>query len=167
MRAPAVVVLPQFTVWNVGVPISLGGAYGYSRTLRKIARYDTISPKFWRNALLEGNELPKIDVSDYRGNAVAYIRRITRRWGWNMRDFGQELNTEYFTFHRYIKRYRAHAILRNHIKRELIALFRRLGLSVSIEMDGLPSVSDCDTALSLMQSGEIGFAEVSERLSGE
>lgn len=59
------VVLRDRDVWEVRVPDSLGGAYGYHAILKQLARFDDLHPQFWREELAKGDMPRYFDLQRY------------------------------------------------------------------------------------------------------
>jgi len=158
------VVLPKSKVFYFEMPRVFGGKSGYKKMLRNIKRFSYLGPEFWRNNLDTRETVKGYDPMSYIRDVEKYHGKITRKWGWNRRDWSQERCTEYFTFYKFIKFNLAKAVLREQIILEINKLLSRLNISCQIEMLGIPTSSDIRVMLDRMDSGDMSFTEVSNSL---
>ena len=113
-------------IWDVSVPTILGGAWGYRWTLSRLRRFNHLGPKFWRSDLERQVQTKRFNFQEYVMNAEAYYTKVTKRWGWNRRDYTQKNNTEFYSFYKGITFKWAQAVLREHIIKEINILIHRL-----------------------------------------
>src|SRR6266536_4055405 len=131
--------LSRSDVWVISMPRLLGGYRGYRAILRKLRRFDSLGPRFWRNDLGRGLALiPSFDFQVYRQQIESFEARITKKWGWNRRDFSGRNWTEFMQFYRTLTYRWAQAVLRGHIISELNSLFARLGIKATVSVSGMP-----------------------------
>ena len=131
--------LPGDRVWYVEIPPSLGGRNNYKKVIRRLRKFPTIAPDFWRENV--ANELHSgiFSFQIYQNRSEVYWRRATKTWGWNRRDSSTDRTTEFFNYYKLICFASAQAELREHIVRELNILFSRLGIECELKIDGLPT----------------------------
>ena len=145
-------------VWRVDMPQDLGGAAGFRKVLKELSAWSSLGPEFYHEDL-KRRQLPKEFVfGDYRRAHQIQLYRVTRAWGWNGRDWSLDYVTEYYQFYRHLTFKWAQAVLREHIVREFNSLFRRLGISAQIIMEGPSSPADILKVREQMQAGVLDFA---------
>jgi len=151
-------VLAKSAVWRVDMPQELGGARGFRRVLKEMSAWSSLGPEFYQHDL-ERRQLPKEFVfGDYRKAHQIQLYRATREWGWNGRDWSLDYITEYYQFYRHLTFKWAQAVLREHIAGEFNSLFRRLGISAQIVVEGLSSPGDVLEVREQMRAGALDFA---------
>jgi hypothetical protein len=155
-------VLRRADVWRVEMPHELGGYRGYRRLLARISTWPSLGPKFQEEDIKEGKWPKDFIIGDYMRAYEVQRYQVTRRWGWNGRDWSSQYVTEYYQFHRLLTFRWSIEVLRRHVIQELSRLFRRLGIAASIVLEGLPSPDEILLARDRMERGEIDFAEASK-----
>jgi hypothetical protein len=150
--------LEKSAVWQIDMPQELGGVRGFRRILKELSAWSALGPKFYQEDLQKGQLPRELVFGDYRRAHQIELFRATRSWGWNGRDWSLDYITEYYQFYRHLTYKWAQAILREHIVRQLNSLFRRLGISAQIVMDGLSSPRDILKVREQMQAGVLDFA---------
>jgi hypothetical protein len=134
----SVAFLSRNDLWIVSVPRQLGGYFGYRTTLRKLSKFGKTSPRFWQEDLERHELQSSFDFMRYRREVDIFEARVTRKWGWNRRDYTQRNWTEFMQFYRTLTFKWAQAVLREHIVSELNALFVRLKIDARVKVSGLP-----------------------------
>lgn len=158
------IIVPSRRIWYLEMPPALGCRRGYKAILRQLKRFERLGPKFWREDLERGAPSSEFDFQRYTLDSDIYLSRVTKRWGWNRRDWSQERGTEFFNFYKLIRSSWAHAVLREHIVTELNRLFVRLDIKCVLRVTGLPAPGDIlQTQLDLAE-GSISFAVASDRV---
>lgn len=158
------VIVPARRIWYVEMPSVLGGRRGYKTVLRQLKKFERLGPKFWREDLERGVQSSGFDLQRYALESDIYFGQVTRRWGWNRRDWSQERCTEYFTFYKFIRFSWAKAILREHIVAELNKLLTRVGIKCELKITGLPTSTDILQTNSELSEGRISFGAASDRV---
>jgi hypothetical protein len=144
------------------MPHELGGAAGFRRILQEMSAWSSLGPTFFQDDL-KRRQLPKeFAFGDYRRAHQVHLYRVTRDWGWGGRDWSLNYVTEYCQFYRHLTFKWAQAVLREHIVREFNSLFRRLGISAQIIMEGHSSPGDILKIREKMQAGTLDFAGATE-----
>lgn len=162
----SIVLLPWRDVWIVSLPSELGGYRGYRALLRKLSRFGSTGPAFWRKDLGQGKSYPvNFDFSEYRRQLEIFEARVTRRWGWNRRDYSQKNWTEFATFYRTITFKWAQAVLREHILKEFNSLLSRLRIDAELRMTGLPNSAHVLDLRNQMTKGLIGYGAATSAAS--
>jgi hypothetical protein len=158
-----IVLLPREIVWKISIPNLLGGHSGYRRTLRRLARFDSIAPSFWRNELGQGGlEKSSFNFMEYRREIDIYQARATRKWGWNGRDNSVDKRTEFALFYRLITFKWAQSTLREHILNELNLLLKRLEIGAAVQLSGLVTSVEILRLREEMVAGTIPYAKALE-----
>ena len=155
----AFTVLPKKYVWVVSVPKSLGGYKGYRAVLRKLKKFRSLGPAFWRKDLEQGQQFSHFDFQMYTREAEIFHSRVTERWGWDRRDRSQRYWTEFMLFHRTLTSKWAQAELREHVIAEFNALLVRLGIAAEVKVAGLPSAADILRTRYDMSVGTLSFEQ--------
>jgi hypothetical protein len=150
-------VAPSSAIWTVGIPRSLGGTRGFKRILSGLSKFATGTPRFMRR---RGEVINRyFDFSLYRREMEIHEARVTKRWGWNRRDFTGQNWTEYALFYRMTTFAWAEAVLRQHIVHEINRLFARLGIAAAISLSGFPAPTEIIKLRDQMASGEISYTK--------
>ena len=158
------VIVPAKRIWYVQMPSVLGGRRGYRAVLRRLMKFERLGPAFWRRDLERGVQSSGFDLQRYALNSDIYFGRVTKRWGWNRRDWSQERATEFFNFYKFVRFSLAKAILREHIVTELNKLFVRSGIKCELKVSGLPTPVDILQTERELSDGAITFGAVSDRV---
>lgn len=153
-----VVFVPTSKVWCLEMPLALGGRSAYRSILRELRRFEHLGPKFWSKDLERGTQSKNFDFQRYVRNSEIYYGQVTKKWGWNRRDWSQERCTEFFTIYKKMRFLWAQAILREHIINELNSLFKRLDIKCQLEVNGLPTSDDICQENTKLLKGEITFS---------
>ena len=151
------VFVPSNRMWLLDIPPELGGFKGHRKTLRRLGRFPSISPKFIQQdfALLQ-----KFDTQKYGTSLNSYSQRITKTWGWDYRRQTRENVTEFFSIYRMLKFYLAQTRFRGYIINELNGLLARLNIHCEITVRGLPTTGDILKAQNSLIAAKISFKDV-------
>ena len=155
----AYVVIPDKDVWDIAMPEELGGCRGYRAMLKKLSRFPHLGPSFFMDELTQKQWPPHYNTQRYIRESEFFQAKVTARWGWNRRDYGQQNWTEFYLFYRTLQFMWAQAFMREHIVRELNRLFRRLGIEAEIVVKGLPTSNEILAVRQRMCEGDISFNE--------
>ena len=161
----AYVIIPERYIWDIAMPKELGGCRGYRALLRKLARFEHPSPKFWIDDLSKLDWSGSFDSQRYLRETEISCATIMERWGWNQRDYSQRNCTEFYLVHRTLQFKWALAVIREHIMHELNRLFQRLNIEAKIVMKGLPTASEILAIRQQMSEGDISFMEALDACS--
>lgn len=159
------VIIPANKVWQIQMPLVLGGYRGYKNTLNKLTMFQHLGPSFWKKDLEIGIQSPAFDFQKYVRSTEIYYGQITRAWGWNRRDWSQDRSTEFFNFYKMITFRWAQSVLREHIITELNKLFNRLNIVCELRVAGLLSPSEILKIRQDLLDGTTSFAQASNRVS--
>ncbi len=151
-------------VWKIEIPKSLGGKKAFQKTVKKIGKYEGFGPKFATQKMINGEFENSYDFQGYRRNNKIYINSITKNWGWNRRDWGQDNCTEFYTFYRMLNFKYAQALLRESIVDEINGLLKRISIDCKIEMKGIPSSKKIIKLRKKMELGQISFNDISDKV---
>ena len=154
------VIVPADRIWHIDMPSELGGQREYKKVLRRLGKFESIGPKFWRQNLKGGVQSKNFDFQRYVRNAEVYHRQVTKTWGWNLRDSSTKWTTEFFNCYKMIDYFWAKTILREHVINELNRFFIRLGIECEITVIGLPTVQEIKKVRSELLEGRISFGDV-------
>jgi hypothetical protein len=157
--------IPSSKIWYFEMPSALGGRSGHKRTLRKLRKFDHLAPRFWRQDLERGEQSKNFDFQQYVKTTEIYFRRVTKKWGWNRRDWSQQWSVEFFNFYKMITFRWAQAVLREHIIAEINRLFSRLGMACELRICGLPTSSEILQVRRELEEGTISFGKAAEAVS--
>jgi hypothetical protein len=156
--------IPARDVWRIEMPRALGGYFGYRRLLWALKRFPSVGPDFLTSDIEQGQFTPTFDPAAYSEAEVRYISRVTRRWGWNRRDFTSKYDTEFYTFYRTLKFKQAQAIIREHIVGKLNSLLSTLGIGAEIALKDLLTSADIAVIRADVASGKLHYGEALRRL---
>jgi hypothetical protein len=149
--------IPSGSVWKIEVPKELGGRRRHNSRLRRLRRYETIGPRFMLQQIESGNLDLGYDFKTYTDASVLNVLRATRDWGWNRRDYRDDVLTQFCVIYQLITFNWARAVLRNHIVESINDLLARLRLSAKVEVLGLPEPDDILRARDKLQAGDLSF----------
>ncbi|MEH2564968.1 hypothetical protein [Bradyrhizobium sp. AZCC 2289] len=161
----AFILIPRRDLWVVEVPKALGGYHGYRKILRELARFRDTTPKFWMKDLERRQTDSHFNFVEYRREVEIYECRVTRRWGWNRRDFSSRNWTEFALFYRVMTFRWAQATLREHILLELNLLLSQLRIKAKIKVSGLPTPENILGLRSEMVFGNVSYSKAYEMMS--
>jgi hypothetical protein len=156
--------LEKSSVWRVDMPQGLGGTPEFRRILKDLSSWPSLGPEFLSEDLKRGQPSQEFAFGDYRRAHQVQLYRVTRDWGWGGRDWSLDNITEYYQFYRHLTFKWAQAVLREHVVSEFNALFRRLGISSQIIMEGLSSPGDILKVRDQMQAGTVDFTGATEAI---
>ena len=160
------VILSSKHLWELRMPPKLGGTKRYRKMLSKLRKVDHLGPDFWQKDLASNKQtVDSYNFQTYVNQAEIYYSRITRRWGWNRRDYTQTNKTEFFVFYRIITHRWAQVVLREYIIDQLNRLLMRLKINAKIVVSGLPSSEEILRVREDLLNGKIQFGEASDRVS--
>ena len=158
-------IVPAKDIWNIVMPKELGGYRGYRAMLRNLARFPNIAPPFLMDQLSR-QELPMdFDPKHHERERAFFVAKVTKRCGWNQRDFELENWSGFYDFYRILTLKWAQACLREYIVKELNQLFRRLDIEAEIVVKGLPTAREILKIRQQMYEGEISFLDAAEGCS--
>jgi len=156
---------PSRDIWLISLPKLLGGSRGYRATLKKLGKFDTLGPRFWRNDLERSSVGTHFEFVKYVRESEIYTFRSTRRWGWNRRDFSTKNWTEFSQVFRSLTFKWAKAVVRQHVISEIKKLLVRLEIDADLHVSGLICPHEILRIRREMAKGNIAFAEALEAAS--
>jgi len=159
------IIVPSKHIWEISIPSALGGALGYKRVLSRLQNFEHFGPKFWRSDLEKQIQTKDFNFQEYVLNSEIYYSRVTKRWGWNRRDYSQRNCTEFFGIYKSITFKWAQAILREHIISEINQLLGRLKINSKIIISGVPTSKDILRVRQKVMEGEVHFSDAYDQVS--
>ena len=160
LHKKAAVVVSGKNVWKVSMPKFLGGHRGFQRVLTQLEKYDPLVPDFWINDIQRHEAHRHLW---YTRESNVYHLLLTRDWGWDKRDHSEDNWTEFYGLYRRLAFKCAQASLREHCICKLNHLFKRLGLNVSLSVEGFLSAEELQKTQTKLLRGEVTFTEVFNR----
>jgi hypothetical protein len=151
-------------VFAVSLPRSLGGRAAHRRTLKKLARFESIGPKFLQADIEKGKWQAGVEIGDYHRKKRSFDYILTNRWGWNGRDASLQYVTEFYQIWRWLRFQNALAILREHVVQQLNLFFLAENIEARITLAGIPTQNDMSSCKSRLLKGKMGFKDVYEAL---
>ncbi len=151
-------------IWKVNIPRELGSTSGYKRVIKRLSKYNHLGSGFYRQDLEQGLTTKNYDFLKYVRNSEIYFNRVTRKWGWNRRDWSQDKCTEFYSFYKMLSFRYAQAILREHIIQEINQLLSSLSVKCKLVVVGLPTAKEILQIRNDMQKGELSFTAVSDKV---
>ena len=152
-------------VWRIRIPASLGGPRVHRQTIHALREVDRLGPGFFQRDLQQGKQDPNFSFGDYVRHSENRIRRLTRRWGWNSRDWGLDRQTEFYAFDRMMQFKWAQAVLREQITADINSLFSRLSWDSNLVITGLPSPAEIWDTHTAMTTGVLSMAKASDAIT--
>jgi hypothetical protein len=147
-------------VFAILLPRSLGGPRAHKRTLRKLARFESIGPRFLQDDIAEGKWQAGVEIADYHRKKRIFDYILTNKWGWNRRDSSLQYMTEFYQIWRWVRFQSALATLREHIVQRLNDFFVAENIEARITLAGIPTQSDMTSCKSRFLKGEMGIKDV-------
>lgn len=161
----AYVIIPKRDIWTIAMPKELGGYRGYCAMIRNLTRFPDVAPPFFMPQLNMQEWSTNFDPQLHKRKRAFFVAKVTKRWGWNQRDYDLENWSEFYGFYRTLTLKWAQACLREHIVKELNQLFRRLDIEAEIVVKGLPTAWEILKIRQQMCEGKISFIEAFEKCS--
>ena len=159
------VIIPTQDIWDIAMPKELGGCRGYRKILKKLARFQNITPSFFTEELRKQGFPEYYTPERYVRETTFFVAKITAQWGWDQRDNNLQNLTEFYWFYKRLTLKWAQACLREHIVNELNQLFQRLDIEVEIVVKGLPTAQDILKIRQQMCEGKIYFGDALDKCS--
>lgn len=156
--------LNEKEVFELKIPIELGGIKAFQKIKKILNKYDIIGPEFFTN---EPNLLlntHSFDFSKYIYHLEILSHRITANYGWYKRDTSDKLKTEFYLFYLILKNKWVQAILREYVILKLNDLFAKLKIDARIEITGIPTSDDLLKMREEFVEGKIKLESLSEKL---
>jgi len=150
------------SVWDISMPSDFGGSSGYEKILHRFRKHGDTGPEFWRQDLERQEQSKFFDFSEHVLKQEINTFRVTKRWGWNKRDFTLKNRTEFYLIYRHITLQWAKAIIREHIISELNQLLSRLSIKSTVLVNGLPTAQEILKLREKMIKGKISFSEATD-----
>lgn len=147
-------------IWFVAIPRRLGGRWGHRLAMMQLGLFSGVFPSWTTTALAGRGDGLRFDVARYSQWRAAFQSVSVKRWGWNGRDTSLTHQTEFFAFYRTVTFHHSLATLREHVMDEINCLLKkRLGLDVSVTLEGLPSATEILDIRGRMERGELPFGD--------
>ncbi|QJP09353.1 hypothetical protein [Pseudomonas multiresinivorans] len=156
---------PNRRIWRCTFPDSLGGSSGYKRMIRRLSKTPPGSlPEFAVQEVSEGRGGSGFDFNSYMTKHIVYINKVTAQWNWHRRDWSDDRQCEYWRTYKRAMFKRSQILLREHLTKEVNCLFKMCGIKCMVAVRGLSGVSDVAESLEKLNSGEIDFRQVYDRI---
>ena len=155
--------VPKEKILHIRPPRELGGRRGVKRLLRRLVSLNKITPNFYMKAM-EKNENVGFDLDLYVKERYLETAIVTKRFGWNQRDFRDNNILEYYSMHRLLTETNALATIRKCILNELnLALKTKMNIENEIQIENLPTEESVKTEKLRLEKGDLEFVSVVER----
>jgi len=162
--------IPNEFVTTFSMPRILGGAKEYVRIIKMLSELSAVSimPKFVQSERENFLGPHYFNLSRYNSLLKAEVYNITRKLGWPAREYRDNLTTEYFSIHRYLKFELTKALLRQEIILSLNKTLERISTvitpKIQIAINGLPTSTEIATIINELSKGIIGFSEAIDKV---
>ena len=127
--------------------------------IRNLARFPDVAPPFFIDQLSTQELSTNFDPQLHKRERAFFVAKVTKRWGWNQRDYDLENWNEFYGIYRTLTLEWAQACLREHIVKELNRLFQRLQIDAEIVVRGLPTAWEILRIRQQMSEGKISFSD--------
>lgn len=154
-------------VWRVRLPPQLGSVKKYRVMLAQLSAWPTLGPDFLQSELEKRRFPEDFSVSDYSRLLRVHQYRVTRDWGWTIRDWSLDYVTEFYQFYRLATFKWAQATLREHIVSELNTFLSRQRIRARIALQNVPLASTILHVRERLKQGTIDFAGLNEALESK
>lgn len=157
--------LPQEDILHFVHPFHRPGEL--RRVMRSLSALSILpDPSFAMQPLQSEHDRVPYDLDRHVGAWKVAVAAITKSIGWDARDRAPEGVLGYYTMQRRLRFERFKIQLRDAImatlNRGLQRAGMRLGFTATLQLEGLPTLADVDTAESRLQTGAAPFGEILE-----
>ncbi|MDD5477718.1 MAG: hypothetical protein PHG87_05955 [Candidatus Omnitrophica bacterium] len=160
--------LPRKSIIKIRFPDTIGGSNNQRKLIYNLAwlSKSSVMPEFARDDMEKREQQTSYDFTVYRRNKDIFLARITQHLGWPARSLMNDCASEIYELYRHLKFEKTKAIIRETIlhslNKALVNIGKEIGFNAAIEISGIPSVSDFDTYIKQLLSGEMSFKKVAE-----
>jgi hypothetical protein len=142
------------------IPPTLGGYKKHQKMVRMLATTSEIMPPFALEDMRQNVSAKDYDLESFTHRMYAERTKSTVQWG-NSFDLNNDKYTlEYFRVYRFLRFFRAMALLREEIVSQMNNLLERLGCRCQIVIKGLPESGEIEGLINQMAAGKIVFDDV-------
>lgn len=154
--------IPSKKILHIRPPKELGGKRGVKRLLRRLVGLNKITPNFYLKAM-EKNENVGFDFDLYVKERYLETAIVTKKFGWNQRDFRDKNILEYYSVHRLLLETNALAIIRKHMLAEFnLALKTKMNIDNEVQIENLPTEESVSAERQRLQKGDLEFKSIVE-----
>jgi hypothetical protein len=157
------ITIPVDKIWTFTLPEVLGNVAKQKNLIRQL-RILSKTPQFVSDDLQRMAMDRSFDQKQLSLRQSIEAACITQKWGWAANIMWDKYMTEYFEIYRRLRFLAALSVLRGHIIHSMNTLLNRLDIDCSISIEGLPTETEINEQIEKLNSGEIGFSEVSDFL---
>lgn len=151
--------VPKDSVFELEIPPTLGGYKQHQKMIHMLAVTSETIPTFVQERMRESFGIKDFDTKRFFWGMDVERTKATVQWGTVIGLNSDDHTLEYFQIYRYLRFFRAMALLREHIISRMNALLERMSYPCQIEINGLPSSSDIEHHIGLLNVGETTFDE--------
>lgn len=154
--------IPKDRMLHITAPKELGGKRELKRIIKRLAYMSSvITPEFYLKSM-ENNESVGFDVDSYIYGRYIEKAILTRKYGWNQRDYSDKNILEYYSMHRYVVMAKSVALFRQHIIKEFNRSLnnRLVGSGVEVVLEGLATTETVAKDFERLQAGGLKFVDL-------
>ncbi len=154
--------MPKNKVLHITAPKKLGGKRELRRIIKRLAKMSTaVMPDFYLKAMEDDNSIG-FDFNIYVHSRYMEKAILTKKYGWNQRDYSDKNILEYYSMYRYLKTANAMALYRQHIIQEfnnaLNNDFVKSGVEVALE--GIETEGTITKDFEKLKEGGLKFVDL-------
>jgi hypothetical protein len=151
------IAIPKAKVWEIEIPLSLGGRKVQERLIKNLAELSDSLPQFFADDLSKGTFNKEFEIKHYSRRRETEVAKLTSGWGWTI-GYGEDW-TRYYYLHRQLKYRASLARLRITILERLNELFQRLGWDIEVSTMGQKSPEEIEKYLGQLATHELSFED--------
>jgi len=154
--------IPKNRILHIKPPKELGGKRELKLIIQRLAKLSgTVTPSFHIPSM-ERNEVTGFDFSLYIDRKYMEKAILTKKYGWNQRDYQDKHILEYYSMHRYLVMANATAMLRQQILQDLNKALNNsyVNAGVEIVLEDLPTVETVAKEFEKLKKGGLKFSDL-------
>lgn len=154
--------IPKDHILHITAPKELGGKRELKSIIKRLAKLSgTVTPSFHIPSM-ERNEVTGFDFNTYVDRKYMEEAILTKKYGWNQRNYQDKHILEYYSMHRYLVAANATAMLRQHILQELNKALNNnyVKSGVEIVLEDLPTTETISKDFEKLQKGNLKFVDL-------
>lgn len=151
---------PWKDVFTITIPRELGGPATYKKLLSQLEKSSQHMPLFYKEDLEKSFNDKYYDANKYLGDRKKLAACLAKDWGWNVRDYSNKDDNEYFHVYRYVRFQWARSVFREHLLKTVNELLTKLSIKTSFHVEGLMNSNEILKIQSEMEAGRSDFINI-------
>jgi len=154
--------MPKNKILHISAPRELGGRRELRRIIKRLAKMSaTVMPDFYLKAMEDNNSIG-FDFNSYVHGKYMEKSILTKKYGWNQRDYSDKNILEYYSMYRYLKTANAMALFRQHIIQEFNKALNNdfLKSGVEVVLEGIATEETITKDFEKLQEGGLKFVDL-------